>query len=152
MSELVDIVSVMPETNFRATLMCAAVGVSLSSNSCHPGLPGSSAELDLPLICRTWQPTLLGTVASTPHFCFVPRSDVSCPYENNPEIWSGNGMVQNRSPGAVNISCVCRPGHTILLEKLQLQGWSPWGKPAGLPTNISGTGDVTTLAKLHLTS
>lgn len=61
-SELVNIVSVMPETSFHATLMCAAARASLSLNSCHPCLPGSSAGLDLPLICRTWQPTLLGTL------------------------------------------------------------------------------------------
>lgn len=111
-SELVNTLSVMPETSFHATLMCAAERASPSSNSCHPCLPGSSAGLDLPLICRTWQPDSAGYPPSTPLCCFVPARDISCPCENKPEIWVGERMVQIGALGRY-ISCVSRPGHMI---------------------------------------
>lgn len=135
----------MPETSFHATLMCAGAKASLSSNSCHLCLPGSSAELDLPLICRTWQPTLLGTLRLH-HFSALCLGDISCPCENNPEIWPGKRMVQNWSPGLLTFYVYL--GQALWFHrKLELQGWSPLGKQAVPPTNITGTEDITTLAK-----
>lgn len=85
-----------------------------------------------------------GYPASTPLFCFVPGSDISCPCENNPEIWPGKRMVQNRSPRLLTFNVYLGQA-TWFGRKLELQGWSPWGKPAVPPTNVTGTADITTL-------
>lgn len=64
----------------------------------------------------------VGTRGSTPLCRSVPRRDISCPFENKPEIWLGWRMVWNRSPPqGCYISCVSRPGH-VIRQKVEIVG------------------------------
>lgn len=96
---LVNIVSVMPETSLHAILTRATARASLSSYSCYPWLPGSSTEFRYAINLSHLTADSAGYPPSTALFYFVPGSDMSCPCENNPEIWSGREWFKIEAPG-----------------------------------------------------
>lgn len=66
-----------------------------------------------------------GYPPSTPLFCFAPRSDMSCPHEDNPEIWSGKRMVQNR--GSRLLKCHLYWGQATVWQEIgsiRSMGWN----------------------------
>lgn len=96
---LVNIVSVMPQTSLHAISTHAAGESKTLIVQLPPLAAWQQRRVRYAINLLHLTADSAGYPPSTPLFYFVPGSDISCPCENNPEIWSGRECFKIDAPG-----------------------------------------------------